>query len=77
VLQASSGQPTTDYFVIVCVRRPVSFADLPAGDYLIGALTDIDLDELRRPSFLELVAGASLKVTIADGAKVSQALNIR
>jgi uncharacterized protein (DUF2141 family) len=54
-----------------------TFADLPAGEYLIAAVVDVDPDEWRAPAFLEEAAGASAKITIADGAKVRQDLRIR
>jgi len=54
-----------------------SFLDLPAGDYFIAALTDFDPDGWRVPAFLDQAAGAAVKVTIPEGARVSQDLRIR
>jgi hypothetical protein len=51
-------------------------ADLPAGDYLIAALTDVAPDDWRDPAFLEALGPASVKITIADGAKVTQSLRM-
>jgi hypothetical protein len=53
-----------------------SFADLPPGDYLIGAVTDADPDEWQQASFLEQLVPASVKVTIGEGQKVRQDLRI-
>ena len=53
-----------------------SVTDLPAGEYLIAALTDIEPDEWQQPAFLETLVPASVKVSIADGQKVRQDLRI-
>jgi uncharacterized protein (DUF2141 family) len=53
-----------------------SVIDLPAGDYLIAALTDIEPDEWQQPAFLEALVPAAVKITIADGQKVRQDLRI-
>jgi hypothetical protein len=42
-------------------------ANLPAGDYLVAAVTDVDQDEWFDPAFLEKLVEASAKVTIAEG----------
>jgi hypothetical protein len=52
-------------------------ADLPAGDYFVAALTDLDPLEWQAAEFLEQVAGAGVKVTIAEGEKKIQDLRIR
>jgi hypothetical protein len=62
--------------------RPASdgrftFAALPAGDYLIAAIADGDLDDWRQAAFLEQATSASVKVAIADGAIVRQDIGIR
>jgi hypothetical protein len=54
-----------------------SVSDLPAGDYLIAALTDIDPDAWRQAVFLEQAAAAAVRVTIGEGARVTQDLRIR
>jgi hypothetical protein len=54
-----------------------SFADLPAGTYLLAALTDIEPDEWRKAEFLEQLVPASVRVTLADGEKKFQDLRIR
>jgi uncharacterized protein (DUF2141 family) len=53
-----------------------SAADLPAGDYLIAALTDVEPDEWQQPAFLERLAPAAVRVTVAEGQKVRQDLQI-
>jgi hypothetical protein len=50
--------------------------DLPAGDYLLAAVTDIDQDEWQDPAFLEQLVSASVKVSIASGEKRVQDLRI-
>jgi len=50
--------------------------DLPAGDYLIAVPDDLDPDELGDVSFLEKLAPAALKITIAEGEQKVQSLRI-
>ena len=50
--------------------------DLPAGDYLLAALTDVDPSDLQQASFLEQIVGAAVKITITDGQKTRQDLRI-
>ena len=50
--------------------------DLPPGDYLLAALTDVDQDEWQDMAFLEGLVPASIKVTIAEGEKKVQDLRI-
>ena len=62
--------------------RPASdgqfvFRNLPPGDYLLGALTDLDPEQMYEPALLnELVAG-SVPVKIGDGEKKTQNLRVR
>jgi hypothetical protein len=49
---------------------------LPAGEYYLAALTDVNMNELYEPSFLDSIVAASLKVTLADGEKKSQDLKL-
>jgi hypothetical protein len=51
--------------------------DLPAGDYLLAALTDLDPLEWQTAEFLEQVAAASVKVTLGEGEKKVQDLRVR
>jgi hypothetical protein len=63
------------------VARPASngafsILDLPAGEYLIAALTDFDPFDLALPGYLEQVLPAGVKVTIIDGEQTRQDLRI-
>jgi uncharacterized protein (DUF2141 family) len=53
------------------------FADLPAGEYIIAALTDLDPIDLMDPTFLEQIAPTGAKVTVVEGEKTIQNLKIR
>ena len=50
--------------------------DLPAGEYLIAALGEVDPDEWQQPDFLRQLVPAAVKVTIADGQTTRQDLRI-
>jgi len=50
--------------------------DLPAGDYHLGALLDVDQGDWLKPGFLEGVVGSAIKVRIAEGQKTVQDLQI-
>ena len=50
--------------------------DLPAGEYLLAAVTDIDQNEWQDSAFLERLQPASIKVTIADGEKKTLDLRV-
>ena len=54
-----------------------SFADLPAGEYFLAALTDLDPAEWQTAAFLEQVVPAGVKVSVGEGQKVVQDLRIR
>ena len=62
--------------------RPASdgryvFADLPAGDYLIAALEDVDAPQLGDPAFLgAIVAAGGVKVSVSEGGKVQLDLRV-
>jgi hypothetical protein len=53
-----------------------TFAEMPAGEYFLAALTDFGPDDLNTSSFLEQIMAAALRVTITEGAKVRQDLRI-
>ena len=53
-----------------------SFKDLPAGEYFLGALLDVDQGDWLRPGFLDGVVGAAVRVKLIDGQKVVQDLQI-
>jgi hypothetical protein len=63
------------------VARPATdgtylFRDLPAGEYFLGALTDVAPNEWQDPAFLDQLVGASLKVTVTDGQVTTQSIRI-
>jgi len=51
--------------------------DLPAGDYRIAALTDVEDDALRTAAFLEQLLPASIPVVVKDGETTRQDIRIR
>ena len=52
------------------------FAGLPAGDYLLAAVTELDADDLADPAWLESVAAMGLRVTLAEGEHKVQDLRL-
>jgi hypothetical protein len=50
--------------------------DLPPGEYLVGALSDLGDDDLRDRAFLETLAAAAVRVAVGDGASVRLDLRI-
>ena len=54
-----------------------SFRNLPAGEYLIGAVTDVEQNEWFEPAFLEQLLNASVKVTLAEGERKVQHIRLR
>jgi hypothetical protein len=50
--------------------------DLPPGEYLVAALTDLAPDELADPTFLEQLLPHALKVIVNDGENKTQDLRI-
>jgi uncharacterized protein (DUF2141 family) len=50
--------------------------DLPAGDYLIAALTDMEASDLTDVSFMERLIPAGLKVHLDNGEKKTQDLTL-
>jgi len=48
--------------------------DLPAGDYLIAALDDLDPADLNDPRFFQQLVPAALKLTLLDGERKTQDL---
>ena len=53
------------------------FADLPPGAYFIAAISNDLLDDWQLPSKLEAIARVAVRVTLAEGAKVTQALTTK
>jgi hypothetical protein len=96
LVQDASGQPATDYSIIVFAAdrafwtaqsrriksaRPdqegkYTLRNLPAGDYLLVAVIDVEQDEWFDPSYLQRVAPAAIRVAISDGEKKVQDLRI-
>jgi len=53
-----------------------TFANLPAGEYLIAALSDLEADDLDNPAFLEQLVPPSVRVIMRDGEVTTQNLRI-
>jgi len=51
-----------------------TMADLPPGEYFIAAVSDAALDNWQDPKKLEAVSRVATRVTLGDGAKLSQRL---
>ena len=49
---------------------------LPAGEYFLGAVTDLEPGDWQDPAFLEQLSAAAIKVTIAEGEKKVQDIKI-
>jgi len=52
------------------------FRRLPSGEYFLAALTDIEADQEFDPAFLDEVAAAAVRVTLAPGVPVVQNLRV-
>jgi hypothetical protein len=64
-----SARPATD--------GRFSIQDLPAGEYLLAALTDVEPEDLKNTSFLEQLAAASIGVVVKEGEVVVQDVRIK
>jgi len=64
-----SARPATD--------GGFTFSDLPAGEYFIAALSDLDPLEWQDAAFLAQVVTAAIKVTLAEGEKKRQDLRVK
>ncbi len=53
-----------------------SIANLPPGEYLLAALTDLEPLDLRDRVFLDQLAAGGIAITLADGEKKTQDLRI-
>ena len=65
----------------VRVQRPgtdgkYSFVDLPPGDYLLAAVTDMEPDAWKDPAFLRALVAGGVQVTIGEGEQKTQDLRI-
>ena len=49
---------------------------LPAGEYLVAALTDVEQNEWREPAFLEQLIAGAVRVTLAEGERRTQGIRI-
>ena len=67
-------RPSTDGAYAFGGPGPVS---LPAGNYLLAAVTDIGRDEQYDPAFLNALKSAAIPVTLAAGERKTQDLAIR
>jgi len=66
----------------ISVARPgtdgeFSISGLPAGDYLLVALADVEPGEWNDPAFLEALAPSGIKISLAEGEKKRQDLQIK
>ncbi len=50
--------------------------DLPAGQYRVAAMTDVDPDQLTNPAFLEQALASSIPFGLIDGQTVRQDLKV-
>lgn len=53
-----------------------TFRSLPPGDYMVAAISDLDPGGQYDHELLRSLAGASLRVTLTEGAKLSQNLRV-
>ena len=53
------------------------FSNLPAGKYLLAALTDVAPGEWLDPAFLKPLMTAAIEVTLAEGEKKAQSIQIK
>jgi len=53
-----------------------TITDLPAGEYLIAALTDVEPADLADPAFLSQIVPAAIPVTLREGEKKTQDLTM-
>jgi hypothetical protein len=52
------------------------FRNLPQGDYLLAAVTDLEPGRQFDPELLRTLAAASMRVSLSDGAKLTQSLRV-
>jgi hypothetical protein len=64
----ASSRPGTD--------GKFTFRSLPPGDYRLTAVTDVEPGEWFNPDFLEQLVGASIPVTLKEGAKLTQDIKV-
>jgi hypothetical protein len=64
-----SARPATD--------GSFSIQDLPAGEYFLAALTDVEPEDLKNASFLDQLAAASIAIVVKVGETTRQDVRIR
>jgi hypothetical protein len=52
------------------------FTNLLPGEYFLAALSDYEPQDINKPEFLEQVAAAAMKITVAEGEKKVQDIKI-
>jgi hypothetical protein len=52
------------------------FANVPPGDYMLAAVTDLDQGAQYDPDFLKAIAAASVRVSIAEGTSATQDIRV-
>ena len=67
--RSASARPATNGRFLI--------ADLPAGDYYLAALTDLDPLEWQTAEFLEQVVPAAVNVRVAEGETKTQDLRVK
>jgi hypothetical protein len=53
-----------------------AFRDLPPGDYLMVAVTDLEPDDMFDPTFFDALAASAISVSLAEGQERTQDLKI-
>jgi hypothetical protein len=65
---------------IVTIRPDTSgryiFRNLPPGDYVLAALTDLEPGRQFDPELLRTLASSSIRLSIGDGAKLTQSIRV-
>ena len=54
-----------------------NFGSMPAGQYQISVIEDVEGGQLNNPEFLTMLARTSISVSIPDGGKVTQNLRVK
>jgi len=66
--RVQQGRPSSDGKYLI--------AGLPAGEYYVCAVTDLESTSLADPSFLEQLISGSFKITLGEGEKKTQDLKL-
>jgi hypothetical protein len=54
-----------------------TFRDLPPGDYLLVAVTDVETGQWYDPAFLRQLQGAAASMKLAEGERKTQTLRVK